>query len=92
MYVIPGEYTLTHMRQHAGNALPLSPPSEGAELAAGEAASSPEDGGFVIHCSQVYQRTQSSQQPERVSQVTCADLVPAKGSSGMMLLLAPTPL
>lgn len=69
---------LTYIRQHAGNALPLSPPSEGAELAAGEAASSPDDGGFVIHCSQVYQRTQGSQQPERASQVECfgcADLV-----------------
>ena len=70
---------LTYIRQHAGNALLLSPPSEGAELAAGEAASSPEDGGFVIHCSQVYQRTQGSQQPERASQVECfgyADFVP----------------
>lgn len=62
---------LTHVCHRAGNALPLSPPSEGAELAAGEAASSPDDGGFVIHCSQVYQRTQGSQQPERTSQVTC---------------------
>ena len=84
-------YILTYIRQPAGNALPLSPPREGAELAAGEAASSPEDGGFVIHCSQVYQRTQSSQQPEHVSQVTClgcADLVPAtKSNSGVMSML-----
>ena len=63
--------TMTNVHESAGNALPLSPPSEDGGPAAAEAANSPYDGGFVIHCSQVYQRTQGSQQPGCSPQVPC---------------------